>query len=90
MPFGLAWSEATLATRREVAMPMEQLSCVSRFHRLVQLVGGGERRSVQALGAGDVEVGLVDRGHFHLRREAIEHFADACASSRGSAPDVRR
>ena len=46
------------------------------LHAQVQGVGGFERRAVQAFGAGHVEVGFVDRGHFDLRRERAEHFVD--------------
>ena len=58
------------------AMPMEQLSCVARLHRVVQQVRGAQRRAVQALGAGHVEIGFVDRGHLHQRREAAQHLED--------------
>ena len=53
MPFGLAWSEVTFATRREVAMPMEQFSCVSAFMRSCSRCaarnGGPCRRSVPVI-----------------------------------------
>ena len=32
MPLGFAWSDATFASRREVAMPIEQFSPVACFH----------------------------------------------------------
>ena len=34
-----------------------------------KFVSGGERRSVQAFGAGEIEIGFVDRGHFDDRRK---------------------
>ena len=44
-----------------------------------QLMCGGERRAVQALGAGEIEIGFVDRGHFHDGRIFREDCGDAIA-----------
>ena len=77
MPLGLAWSEVTLATRRAVAMPIEQLRLRFRLDGVVQQVGGAQRRTVQALGARHIQIGFVDGGHLHQRREAVEHFVNA-------------
>ena len=46
------------------------------FHARVQCVRGFQRRTVQARGAGHIEVGFVDRGHFHLRRERAQNFVN--------------
>ena len=46
------------------------------LHALMQAMRGLERRTVQALGPGHVEVGLVDRGHFDLRRVGAENAVD--------------
>ena len=61
---------------RDAAIPMEQFNAVACLDRLVQLVRGLERRAVQALGAGQVEIGFVDRGHLDLRRKLLQHFVD--------------
>ena len=42
----------------------------------VEFMRGGERRPVQALGAGKVEIGFVDRGHFDRGSELLQHFED--------------
>ena len=89
-PLGLAWSEQTFATRREVPMPMEQFSCVSGLHRLVQRVGGAHRRSMQALGSGHVDVGFVDGDHLQLGREAVQHFVTFGGVVAIARRDVRR
>ena len=47
-----------------------------RLHALVQQVGGAQGRAVQAFGAGHIEVGLVDGGHLHQRREGLQHVVD--------------
>ena len=57
-------------------MPMEQFNAVACLHGLVQLVGGLKRSPVQALGAGQIEIGFVDRGHLDLRREALQDFVN--------------
>ena len=90
---GFAWSEVILATRREAAIPMEQFSRVAAFMRVVQHVGGLERRTVQPLGARHVEVGFVDGRHFHQRRESMQHLVDlgrALAVALGMAVDEDR
>ncbi len=46
------------------------------FHRRVQRVGRIEGLAVQAFGAGEVEVRLVDRRHLDARRERFEHTED--------------
>ena len=43
----------------------------------MQLVGGAKRRAMQALGAGDIHIGFVDGGHFHLRRKPFQDGVDA-------------
>src|ERR1700733_4300487 len=56
----------------------------------MQPVRGRKRRAVQALSAGKIHVGFVDRGHVHLRREALENFVDLArvfAIARGVAID---
>ncbi len=60
------------------------------FHGVMQAMRGRERRAVQALGAGEIHVGFVDRCHVHLRREALEDFVDLArvfAIARGVAVD---
>ena len=60
------------------------------FDGVVQAMRGGERRPVQALGAGEIHVGFVDRGHVNLRRECFEDFVDLArvfAIARGVAVD---
>ena len=54
-------------------MPIEQFSCVSAFIAFVQRVRGAQRRPVQALGAGHVQIGFVDRRHLDQRRERVQH-----------------
>jgi len=49
--------------------------------RSKQLVGSRERRSVQSLGAGEIEIGFVDRDHFDDGREFRENGRDAVAHS---------
>ena len=44
------------------------------LHGLVQSVGGAEGRAMQALGAGHIEIGLVDGSHLDQRREAVQHL----------------
>ena len=44
------------------------------FHALVQSVRGLERRTVEAFGSGHIQIGFVDRSHFHLRGECAEDF----------------
>lgn len=39
----------------------------------MQAVCGCQRTAMQSLGAGDVDISFVHGGHFHLRREALEH-----------------
>ncbi len=46
------------------------------LHALVQSVRGLEWGTVQAFGAGHVEVGLIDGGHFHLGRKCAEDFVN--------------
>jgi len=50
--------------------------------RSKQLVGSRERRSVQSLGAGEIEIGFVDRDHFDDGREFRENGRDAVAPLR--------
>ena len=47
--------------------------------RANQRVGRGERRAVQALGSGEIEIGFVDRGHLHHRRKLRQDRGDAVA-----------
>src|SRR6266481_1085888 len=47
--------------------------------RTEQLVGCGQRRAVQSLGSGEIEVGLVDRNHFDDRRKFRKNGGDAVA-----------
>jgi hypothetical protein len=42
------------------------------LHAIVQDVSGAEGRPVEALGAGDIEIGFVDRRHFDQRAEGGE------------------
>jgi hypothetical protein len=42
----------------------------------VEQVCGLERRSIEALGAGDIEIGFVDGGHFDQRGKVLEHGVD--------------
>ncbi len=58
------------------------------FHCFVQAMRGGERRSMQALGAGEIHVGFVDGRHLDLRRETFQHAGRLCANSRDSDPDA--
>ena len=44
-----------------------------------KFVGGGERRTVEAFGAGEVEIGFVDGNHFDDGREFREDGGDAIA-----------
>ena len=44
------------------------------LHHRVQGVGRAQRRAVQPLRAGEVEIGFVDGGHFHLGRKAAQDF----------------
>src|SRR5438552_11050453 len=44
-----------------------------------QVVRGGERRSVQSFGTGEIEVGFVNRNHFNDRRKLREDGRDAVA-----------
>ena len=60
------------------------------LHALVQRCAARERRTVQALGAGHVEIGFVDRRHFDLRRERAAGLCRPSRSIRGSARDGRR
>jgi hypothetical protein len=46
------------------------------FHALVQGMRGFERGTVQAFGAGHVEVGFVDGSHFDLRGKRAQDFVD--------------
>ena len=46
---------------------------------LDQFVGGGERRAVHAFGAGEIEIGFVDRSHFDNRRIFRQDCGDAVA-----------
>ena len=48
-----------------------------RLDGLVQRVGGAKGGAVQALGAGHIEIGFVDRSHLDERREAAQDFEDA-------------
>ena len=52
-PLGLAWSEVILATSREAAIPMEQLSLVAAFMRSCRMwaarSGGPYSRSVPVM-----------------------------------------
>ena len=41
-------------------------------HALVQGVGGAQRRAVQTLSAGEVEVGFVDGSHFQLGCKGVQ------------------
>src|SRR5882762_9314542 len=50
--------------------------------RLKQLVGRGEWWSVQSLGAGEIEIGFIDRDHFDDGREFRENARDAVAPLR--------
>ena len=44
-----------------------------------KLIRGGERRAVQPLGAGEIQIGFVDRRHFHDGRIFREDRGDAVA-----------
>ena len=66
---GLAWADETLAISREIPIPIEQLSCVSELHFLMKKMSGAKWRTMQTLGAGHIEIGFVDGGHFDLGRE---------------------
>ena len=46
------------------------------FHAQMQSVRGFQWRSVQAFGAGHVEIGFVDGGHLNLRRKRAEDFVN--------------
>ena len=43
------------------------------LHLLMEQVSGAQRRTVQPFGAGHVEIGFIDRGHFDLGRERGQH-----------------
>ena len=44
-----------------------------------KFIGGGERRTVEAFGAGEVEIGFVDRNHFDDGRKFREDGGDTVA-----------
>ena len=47
--------------------------------RTNQRVSGGQRRAVQPLGSGEIEIRFVDRGHFHHRRKLRQDCGHAVA-----------
>ena len=59
-------------------------------HGVVQRVRGGERRPEQAFGAGQIEIGFVDRGHLDTRRELLQHLVDFARIFDDSARDGLR
>jgi hypothetical protein len=67
---------AILAMNFTREMPTEQVRWVSAVHGGADRLGGGARRAPQALGAGEVEEGLVDREALDQRGEALEDRED--------------
>ena len=88
-PLGFACAEETFAIRRELPIPTEQFSPRIGLHAFVQSVRGFQRRTVQPFGAGHVEIGFVDRSHFHLRGKCAEDSGELSPNTRGNARDVR-
>ena len=78
-PRGLACSLATFATSRVAPSPPEHGKSRRRGDFAQQFMRGRERRAVQPLGAGEIEIGLVDRCHLHDRRIFREDRGDAVA-----------
>ena len=78
--FGLVGGDFCHQARAGQAHRAGKICCVPDF--AAQLVRGGERRTVQALRAGEIEIGFVHRGHLDDGRIARENFGDTVAPFR--------